>query len=190
MFPRFISVKTHCFHQKILSLHYQIKYSPITSNLFTRPPVNLPRYPVSNIPCPYLNPLLLPELVNLLPCLLSQATCSPVYSSTCQLAMLLPELVHLLPCLLTQATCSPVYSSTCQLAMLLPELVHLLPCLLSQATCSPVNCQLVHQSTRQLVNSPCYSPNLFICYSVFFHKQLVNSSTRQPVNLHRYPVPR
>ena len=112
MFPRFISVKTHCFHQKILSLHYQIKYSPITSNLFTRPPVNLPRYPVSNIPCPYLNPLLLPELVNLLPCLLSQATCSPVYSSTCQLAMLLPELVHLLPCLLFQATCSPVYSST------------------------------------------------------------------------------
>ena len=144
MFPRFISVKTHCFHQKILSLHYQIKYSPITSNLFTRPPVNLPRYPVSNIPCPCLSPLLLPELVHLLPCLLSHTTCSPVYSSTCQLALLLPELVHLLPCLLSHTTCSPVNLSTCQLAMLLPELVHLLLCLLTHATCSPVNCQLVN----------------------------------------------
>ena len=152
MFPRFISVKTHCFHQKILSLHYQIKYSPITSNLFTRPlihlstchvilsqtylvpvsalcyspnlficylvsyykqlvhlsthpPVNLPRYPISNIPCPCLSPLLLPELVHLLPCLLFQATCSPVNLSTCQLALLLPELVHLLPCLLSHTTC-------------------------------------------------------------------------------------
>ena len=74
--------------------------------------------------------------------------------STCQLAMLLPELVHLLPCLLSQATCSPVYSSTCQLALLLPELVHLLPCLLFQATCSPVysSTLLTYIVTLSLVN--------------------------------------
>ena len=86
---------------------------------------------------PIFTSLLLPELVHLLPCLLSHTTCSPVYSSTCQLATLLPELVHLLPCLLSQATCSPVNSSTCQLATL--------PCLLSHTTCSPVyssTCQL------------------------------------------------
>ena len=60
-------------------------------------------YHVSNIPCPCLkhtlpclSPLLLPELVHLLPCLLLQATCLPVYSSTCQLATL-PCLSHTLP---------------------------------------------------------------------------------------------
>ena len=48
--------------------------------------------------------------VPLLPCLKQTLSClSP---------LLLPELVHLLPCLLLQATCLPVYSSTCQLATL------------------------------------------------------------------------
>ena len=51
--------------------------------------------PVLNIPSPHLSPLLLPELVHLLPCLLLQATCLPVYSSTCQLATL-PCLSHTL----------------------------------------------------------------------------------------------
>ena len=51
--------------------------------------------------------------VPLLPCLLLQATCSPVYSSTCQLATL-PCLSH------TMSYLSP---------LLLPELVHLLLCL-------------------------------------------------------------
>ena len=82
--------------------------------------------------------------------------------------MLLPELVHLLPCLLSHTTCSLVYPFTRQLTMLLLELVHLLPCLLQQVTCSPVpsfpcllppspvssRIQLVNSSPRQLVNLP------------------------------------
>lgn len=52
-------------------------------------------YHVSNIPRPSLSPLLLIEPVHLLPCLLLQATCLPVYSSTCQLATL-PCLSHTL----------------------------------------------------------------------------------------------
>ncbi len=47
--------------------------------------------PVSNIPCPYLSPLLLPELVHLLPCL--------SHTLSCLSPLLFPELVHLLPCL-------------------------------------------------------------------------------------------
>ena len=84
----------------------------------------------------YPYPLLLIELVHLLPCLLLPHVCSPVSSSTYQLTplpclphtlsypypLLLIELVHLLPCLLLPHVCSPVSSSTYQLTPL--------PCLL------------------------------------------------------------
>ena len=68
-------------------------------------PIPLPVRPQPTPPSP-----LLPELVHLLPCLLSPPTCSLVHSSTRQLTMLLPELVHLLPCLLIHLTCSLVHS--------------------------------------------------------------------------------
>ena len=118
-------------------------------------PNPLPVRPQPTLPSP-----LLTELVHLLPCLLLQATYSPVPSFSCplatfpclfshttcslvppstrQLTMLLIELVHLLPCLLSHTTCSPVHPSTHQLTMLLIELVHLLPCLFLPPTCSPV----------------------------------------------------
>ena len=69
----------------------------------------------------------------------------------------------------------PINSSTCPL---LTELVHLLPCLLSHTTCS-----LVSPSTRQLAHC---SSNLFICYPVSSHHQLVPMSTRQLVNIQCY----
>ena len=105
-------------------------------------PNPLPVRPQPTPPSP-----LLPELVHLLPCLLSPPTCSLVHSSTRQLTMLLIELVHLLPCLFLHTTCSLVSPSTRQFTMLLSELVHLLPCLLIQLTCS-----LVHSLIRLLVN--------------------------------------
>ena len=66
--------------------------------------------PLSFRPQPTLPSPFLPELIHLLPCLLSPPTCSLVHSSTRQLTMLLSELVHLLPCLLIQLTCSLVHS--------------------------------------------------------------------------------
>ena len=75
-----------------------VTLSLLAYNLFSRPLLN----PST---CP-----LLPELVHLLPCLLSHTTCSHVHSSTRQLTMLLIELVHLLPCLLIQLTCALIHS--------------------------------------------------------------------------------
>ena len=93
-----------CYH---VSYYKQLVYPS------TRLPVNLPRYLISNIPCPCLSPLLLPEPVHLLPCLShTMSYLSP---------LLLIEPVHLLPCLShTLFYLSP---------LLLPELVHLLLCL-------------------------------------------------------------
>ena len=99
-------------HTLLLSQRYPAPVSALcySSNLFIC-------YPVFLIPCPYLSPLLLIELVHLLPCLShTMSYLSP---------LLLIEPVHLLPCLLLQATCSPVYSSTCQLTTL-PCLSHTL----------------------------------------------------------------
>ncbi len=90
-------------------------------------------------PQPTPSPPLLPELVHLLPCLLLQATYSPVPSFSCPLATF--------PCLFSHTTCSLVSPSTRQLTMLLSELVHLLPCLLIQLTCS-----LIHSLIRFIVN--------------------------------------
>ena len=145
MFPRFISVKTHCFHQKILSLHYQIKYSPITSNLFTRPLIHLSTCHVT----------------------LSQTYLVPV-SALCYSP-------NLFICYLVFYSKQPVHPSTCQLVNLPCYSPNLFICYLVF-----FHTQLVNLSTCQLVNLQCYSPNLFICYLVFFHTQLVHQSTRQP----------
>ncbi len=112
-----------------------------------------------SVPSPLSPSPLLPELVHLLPCLLLQATYSPVPSFSCPLATF--------PCLFSHTTCSLVSPSTRQLTMLLLELVHLLPCLLIHLTCS-----LVSSLTRLLPPSPVFS-----CI------QLVPSSPRQHVNL-------
>ena len=103
--------------------------------------------PVLNIPRPSLRPLLLPELVHLLPCLLLQATCSPVYSSTCQLATL-PCLSHTLP--LSQTYPVPL-SALCYSQNLF--------------ICYPVSYykQLVYLSTRPPVNLPRYLVFLIPC---------------------------
>ena len=77
-----------------------VTLSSFTRNLLTRLLVNLSTCPVTPRTCSSVTLSSIPS--NLFTRQLS----------TCQLAMLLPELVHLLPCLLTQATCSPVYSST------------------------------------------------------------------------------
>ena len=136
-----------------------VTLSPLATNLLTRLPVN-------SSTCP-----LLPELVHLLPCLLSHTTCSLVSPSTRQLARYSPNLFICYPVSsriqlvnssphqlvnlpVTHRTCSSVTLSplaynllTRQLTMLLPELVHMLPCLLIQLTCP-----LVHSFTRLLVN--------------------------------------
>ena len=86
---------------------------------FLSTPTPLPFRPQPTLPSP-----LLPELVHLLPCLLSPPTCSLVHSSTRQHTMLLIELVHLLPCLFSHTTCSPVSLSPvflpCQHHLLAP----------------------------------------------------------------------
>ena len=76
-----------------------VTLSSFTRNLLTRLLVNLSTCPVTPRTCSSVTLSSIPS--NLFTRQLS----------TCQLAMLLPELVHLLPCLLTQATCSPVNSS-------------------------------------------------------------------------------
>ena len=125
----------------------------------------LPVHPQPTLPSP-----LLPELVHLLPCLLLQATYSPVHSFSCPLATF--------PCLFSHTTCSLVSPSTRQLARYSSNLF----------TCYPVSSrhQLVHSSPHQLVNLQCYSSNLFICYPVSSRHQLVNSSPRQLVNIQCY----
>ena len=90
--------------------------------------------PVSNIPCPCLSPLLLPELVHLLPCLLLQATCLPVYSSTCQLAML-PCLSHTL--LLSQTYPVPLSALCYTSNLFICYLVFLIPYSCLKHTLSP-----------------------------------------------------
>ena len=128
-------------------------------------PNPLPVRPQPTLPSP-----LLTELVHLLPCLLLQATYSPVPSFSCPLATF--------PCLFSHTTCSLVYSSTCQLARYSPNLF----------ICYPVSSriQLVPSSPRQLVNLQCYSSNLFICYPVSSRIQLVHPSTRPLINLQCY----
>ena len=115
------------------------------------------------------SPLLL-ELVHLLPCLLLQATYSPVHSFSCPLATF--------PCLFSHTTCSLVSPSTRQLARYSSNLF----------ICYPVSShhQPVPLSTRQPVNLQCYSSNLFICYPVSSCILLVPSSPRQLVNLQCY----
>ena len=185
------SSPSHAFHSptRFLSTPTPLPFRPQPTYLpfpahSPSAPIPLPFCPQPALPSP-----LLPELVHLLPCLLSPPTCSLVHSSTRQLTMLLTELVHLLPCLFSHTTCSLVSPSTRQLIMLLPELVHLLPCLLSHTTCSLVSpstrqltmlllelvhllpCLLSHTtcspSPRQPVNLQCYSSNLFTCYHVY-----------------------
>ena len=112
-----------------------------------------------------LSPLLLPELVHLLPCLLLQATCLPVYSSTCQLATL-PCLSHTLP--LSQTYPVPIsalcYSSNlfiCYLVFLIPYLC-LKPTLpSSQPSVTPRTCSSVTLSFSypvSLSTLPCPYP--------------------------------
>ena len=72
-------------------------------------PNPLPVRPQPTLPSP-----LLTELVHLLPCLLLQATYSPVPSFSCPLATF--------PCLLSHTTCSLVSPSTRQLARYSPNL--------------------------------------------------------------------
>ena len=109
-------------------------------------PNPLPVRPQPTLPSP-----LLTELVHLLPCLLLQATYSPVPSFSCPLATF--------PCLFSHTTCSLVSPSTRQLARYSSNLF----------ICYPVSSriQLVPMSTRQLVNIQCYSSNLFTCYHVY-----------------------
>ena len=107
--------------------------SSLTSNLLTRLLVNPSTYNVTHRTCSsvtlssttsnmFLSPLV-PLSTCPVPCLLWQATCSPVHPSTHQLTMLLIELVHLLPCLFLPPTCSPVPLSP----VFLPCQHHLLP---------------------------------------------------------------
>ncbi len=88
----------------------------------------------------------------------------PIFTS-----LLLPELVHLLPCLLLQATCSPVHSSTCQLATLscLRHTLSLSLYSVTPRTCSSVTLSsfthnlltrlLVNLSTRHVTPRTCSS---------------------------------
>ncbi len=77
-----------------------VTLSSVTHNLFTSLLVNLSTHHVTPRTC---SPVTLSSVTHNL---------FTRQLSTCQLAMLLPELVHLLPCLLSHTTCSPVYSST------------------------------------------------------------------------------
>ena len=77
-----------------------VTLSSVTHNLFTSLLVNLSTHHVTPRTC---SPVTLSSVTHNL---------FTRQLSTCQLAMLLPELIHLLPCLLSQATCSPVNSST------------------------------------------------------------------------------
>ena len=124
-----------CYSQNLFICYhvFLIPYSCLKHTLSLHQPSVTPRTcssvtlsfsypdPISNIPRPSLSPLLLPELVHLLPCLLLQATCLPVYSSTCQLATL-PCLSHTL--LLSQTY--PVSLSTLSCPLILLTLS--LPC--------------------------------------------------------------
>ena len=85
-----VPISALCYSSNLF-ICYPVSYYKQLVHPSTRPPVNLPRYPVSTIPCPCLRPLLLPELVHLLPCL--------SYTLSYLRPLLLPELVHLLPCL-------------------------------------------------------------------------------------------
>ena len=113
----FFFFNTHALHScGAKQIYIKIKYSS-PSHAFHSPhpfpfhphstpfpsPAHSPSIPQPTLPSP-----LLPELVHLLPCLLSHTTCSLVSPSTRQLTMLLSELVHLLPCLLIHLTCSLV----------------------------------------------------------------------------------
>ena len=73
-----VSISALCYSQNLF-ICYPVSYYKQLVHPSTRPPVNLPRYPVSTIPCPYLRPLLLPELVHLLPCLSHTLSPYPPY---------------------------------------------------------------------------------------------------------------
>ena len=77
----------------------------------------------------------------------------------------------------THQTCSSVTLSSISSNLFTRLLVHLSTCHVTLSQTYPVPVSALY-----------YSPNLFICYLVFFHTQLVNQSTRQLVNLPRYPV--
>ena len=128
--------------------------------------------------------LLKAMLVSLLPCL--PHTLSYPYP------LLLIELVHLLPCLFFPHVCSPVSSSTYQLTplpslphtlsypypLLLIELVHLLPCLLLSHVCSP--CLLVNLSTYPITLSS-ITINLSTCLLVYLSTYPITLSSSYPV---------
>ena len=140
-------------------IYIKIKYSSphmpsILPTRFLSTPTPLPFRPQPTLPSP-----LLPELVHLLPCLLSPPTCSLVPPSTRQLARYSSNLF----------TCYPV-SSRIQLINSSPHQLVNLQCYSSNLfICYPVSSrhQLVPLSTPQLVNLQCYSPNLFTCYHVY-----------------------
>ena len=73
-----VSISALCYSQNLF-ICYPVSYYKQLVHPSTRPPVNLPRYPVSTIPCPYLRPLLLPELVHLLLCLSHTQSSYPPY---------------------------------------------------------------------------------------------------------------
>ena len=174
----FFFFNTHALHScGAKQIYIKIKYSSPSHDFHSPHP--FPFHPHSTLfPSPATLPSpLLPELVHLLPCLLSPPTCSLVPPSTRQLAMLLTELVHLLPCLLSPPTCSLVHSSTRQLTMLLTELVHLLPCLFLHTTCS-----LVSPSTRQFTMLLSELVHLLPCLLIQLTCALVHSLIRLLVN--------
>ena len=119
-------------------------------------------YHVSNIPCPYLNPLLLIEPVHLLPCLLLQATCLPVYSSTCQLATL-PCLNHTLS--LSQTSVTP---RTCSSVTLSPITSNLFTCLLVHLSTCHVTLSFSYPVS--LSTLPC--PLILLTLSLPCHKKV------------------
>ena len=138
----YIKIKYSSPHMpSILPTHFPSSPNPHPSHPHPTPllsaarslfvPNPLPVRPQPTLPSP-----LLTELVHLLPCLLLQATYSPVPSFSCPLATF--------PCLFSHTTCSLVYSSTCQLARYSSNLF----------ICYPVSSriQLVNSSPHQLVN--------------------------------------
>ena len=159
-------------------------------------------YPVSlsSLPCPCISPLLLPELVHLLPCLLLQATCLPVYSSTCQLATL-PCLSHTLPLSQTypvplSALCYSQNLFICYPVFLIPYscLKHTLSLhqpSVTPRTCSSVTLSFSYPVPISNIPCPCLSPLLLIkpvhllpCLS---HTLLLSQT--YPVPYPPYPVP-
>ena len=151
-----------CYSQNLF-ICYLVSYYKQLVYPSTRPPVNLPRYPVFLIPCPYLKHTLY----------LSQPSVTPRTCSSVTLSFSYPTPVSNIPCL-------------CISPLLLPELVHLLPCLshtlsLSQTYPAPVSA-LCYSSNLFI----CY-PVFLIPYSCLKHT--LSPYPPYPVPLSTLPCP-